>query len=801
MITKETNNTVESYNNKSNIFLNISRYIIFWPYFLISIIFFLLISFTYLRYAEYIYSANAKIEIIDKAQDSEMSLPTSMTIFNRSMINLENEMGVLNSVSLHKKTIKFLKSNVRFYTIGNIKTSENFEDNWFDDFNLTYNIDTDTIANYLYFNLEYDDGNLKITQINDDNIVQSYSFKSLSTLGQNHDLPFDIEINSPNIPFKKSITFEPVDKTVKRVLKNFQAQQVGTESDQLSLVYFSNEKDLATSYLNRLIYEFDLDGIEDRRLEYKRTIEFVDNRADFLSIELEKIENTKRDFKRLNKLTDIKSDALINIDQQSIYNADLFKSKSQKDLVEILKNSIDNSSFEFLPVNIGIDESNINNLIISYNDIVKNRNRLLLTAGPNNKFILNLENQLSNFLVAINKSVDNYLLSLNQNIESIKNKEKEFVNIYKSIPEKEKILRSIERELEIKESLFLLLIQKREEAAINFAVIKPSLKIIDVASVSDAPIYPNKYVIYTAALILGVFLPSLFFYIRFYTDTKIHIKSQLEDLLNDGIPVIAEIPYINDDKELTTIASKLSVRSPILESVRMLLANFKFSLSLREHDKENDAISILVSSSVKGEGKTLVSTNISSVLSMTNKVLLIGSDLRNPQIHKILNKSKDDFKGITNIIYDNNIDNYKDYLIKEGDLDILLSGDIPPNPSEILSSSGYERLIKLVKKDYDYIIIDSAPCLLVSDTFEISKFVDYTFYIVRSNHTDSKLCEFINECSSQNKLNKINIVFNSVGKSTKYGYKYGYQYGYKYGYKYGYSYNYGYGYGYEEDKD
>jgi len=781
---------------KTNWLLIISRYLVFWPYFLISVIVFVSATFIFLRYAEYTFLATSRIEIIDKAQDSEMSLPTSMTIFNRSMINLENEIGVLKSYSLHEKTVKHLKSNVRYFTTGNIKTSENYIYNWFDEFTIDFKIDTDTIVKSQHYILENNNGILKISKYKDDDLVKSYQFENLSTNNKNHDLPFEITINKSSPKFNKTIVFDPLKKTIYEVLKNFDVSVSGTDSDQLNLNYFKNDKDIAITYLDRLIYEFDQDGIEDRRLEYKRTIEFVDSRAEFLSLELEKIENRKRDFKKSNKLTDIKSDASINIDQQSLYNADLFKSKSQKDLVEILKNSIATSKFEYLPVNIGITENRINELIVEYNDLLKKRNRFLLTAGPSNKFLINIENQLSNFLEIIKKSVDNYIISLDKNIKNIREKENEFLNVYTSIPEKEKILRSIERELEVKESLFLLLIQKREEAAINFAVVKPSIKIIDNASVSELPISPNKYIFIISSILIGLFIPFIILYILFYTDNKIHIKSHLEERL-ENIPVIAEIPYINDKNTLNTIAHKLTTRSPLLESVRMLLANLNFTFSLSEKSNSSAKI-ILVTSSVKGEGKTLVSTNFSSVLSNNNRVILIGADLRNPQIHKIINKDKNKFKGVSNIIYENNMGNYAKYVLKEGNLDILLSGDIPPNPSEILSSERFKKLIDIVSKDYDYVIIDSAPCLMVSDTFEISKYIDCTLYIARANFTEIKLCEFINECSSQNKLKNVNVVLNSVGKSGSYGYKYGYQYGYKYGYKYSYNYGYGYGYGQEQ---
>ena len=173
--------------------------------------------------------------------------------------------------------------------------------------------------------------------------------------------------------------------------------------------------------------------------------------------------------------------------------------------------------------------------------------------------------------------------------------------------------------------------------------------------------------------------------------------------------------------------------------------------------------------------------------------------IRNPQIHKIISKEKN-IKGLSDILYKNDSSNYKNYLIKEGNLEILLSGTIPPNPSELLASSRFEDFIKILRKDYDYIFIDSAPCLLVSDTFEISKLADVSLYVIRSNYTSKDLLNFITENHELGKLKNISLILNSVGNSSAYGYKYGYQYGYKYGYKYGYNYGYGYGYTAEKEK-
>ena len=774
------------------------RYLNFWPWVLLSLIISILSAYTFLRYAQYEYLSSAKIEILDKAQDSEMALPTSMTIFNRSMINLENEIGVLSSFSLNKKVINSLNGNIKYFTVGTIKTSEDHPDEWFDNYNLTMKIGSDEVKNNLVFEIETFDDSFTISQLIGDYIDKKYEFQNFSTYGVDHELPFDISLSSPANETKKRIVIYTLENAVKSYtekLKIFsEKNNANKSSDQLIVSLRHTNRRISEDYINRLILEFDRDGVQDRQFEYKRTMDFVDSRSSLLKSELEQIEIRKSNFKKDNNLSNLESDATNLIQEQLNYDSELFNAQSQKDLSDILKESVLNKKYDYLPVNIGLESDVINTIIAEHNNLIREREVFLVSAGSNNTSVKNIERQIDNYIKSIVTSIENYQKNIDIKIDNLTSKENELASFYSMVPENEKILRSIERELNVKEALFLLLLQKREEAAINFAVIKPSIKIIDSAISGNFPISPNSRFIYFISALIGFIFPIAIIYLRFLFDNKIHTKAQLAELVNSEIPIVGEIPFLNSKKDSETLISSLS-RSSLAESVRMLSSNLKYSLILNK-TKKNAQVT-LITSSIKGEGKTIISSNLASLLSESQKVLLIGADLRNPQIHKLINTDKDRV-GLADLIYKSKFNQYKDYLIKVKNLDILLSGSIPPNPSELLSSDNFEEFINIVKSDYDHIIVDSAPCLLVSDTFEIAKFADLSVYVVRANFSENNLIEFINEVKTQNKLNNVSLVLNSVGNSKSYGYKYGYQYGYKYGYKYGY--NYGYGYGYSEDK-
>ena len=654
----------------------------------------------FLRYASYKFETSTTIQIIDKSQDNEMALPTAMTIFNRSMVNLENDIGVLESFSLHSNVVKTLNSNAKFFDVGLVKTTENHRDEWIKAYNLDFKIELDTVQTLNKYIIEKGSQELFIKHYDlKDNLIEEYVFQK-DTYEKSHNLPFELNIDESINNFKKQLIIYPFSQVVKEFQKLIQISPTSNDSDQLKIsMKYVNFK-VAEDYLNTLSEKFDEDGVKDRKLEYRRTIDFVDSRSIFLKEELQIIEKAKKDFKEKNNLSDIKSDGILNANQRVSYDSELFKAKSQLDLTIIFEENFFSENFRLIPLDIGIENSTINQAILEYNNAIKARDKFLISAGPKNSFVLNLEKQILSFSNNIKVSIKNYKKSLQSTINNIEQKEKEFSDQFSNLPENQKILRSIQRELEIKESLFLLLLQK-EEVSINLAVVKPAIKIIDSARSTDSPVYPRSLIVYLIAFSLSIAIPSIIIFIILFFDNKIHIKSQLVAAL-DEIPIIGEIPHSNDSKRLSSISTSKS-RDPITESVRMVLANLNFLLFDKKNKRNNV---ILVTSSVKGEGKTLISVNTSKLLSFKfKKVLLIGADLRNPQIHKFINVDKS-VKGLSNYIYSNNL-NWKDLIHKNDGLDILLSGAIPPNPTELLSSEKFKNLIKEISLHYDYIVIDS----------------------------------------------------------------------------------------------
>ena len=285
--------------------------------------------------------------------------------------------------------------------------------------------------------------------------------------------------------------------------------------------------------------------------------------------------------------------------------------------------------------------------------------------------------------------------------------------------------------------------------------------------------------IYLGSILVGLLLPFGIVYLTFLLDTKIHNKEDIEKI-NPTIPVIAEIPIIKKEDE--KIFRNPNNNSVLAESFRILSSNTNFILPKNKQGKI-----ICCTSTIKGEGKTHVSVNLSLALSSINKkVLLIGSDLRNPQIHNHINEDKHQ-EGLSNFLYDENY-NWRDAVLcgfkMHTNHHIILSGSIPPNPTNLLTNGRFKILLDEAKEEYDYIVIDTAPTILVSDTMLISKYADATIFVTRADYTDKKLLNFSRDLFNSGKVKNMVYVINAVGANKSYGY--------------GYSYNYGYGYGYDE---
>ena len=762
----------------------VSRYFSFWPWFVLSSCICVSTCLIYLRYTQNTYESSTKILILDKKQTLE--LPTDD--FFGDKINLENEIETIKSFPIIERVVKKLNLCYEFYELGNIKDSRALNV----PFTYEFLVPVDSILVNQVYELEFGSNQLTIYSEMDDS---TYTFQNHFTSNSSHNLPFEILPSSllthQNLGKKYNLTLSTLYSKVNQLKDLLTITNVGKKSEIITISLLSDNTSYAEDLLNELVNIYSQDGISDRRLVHKKTVDFINDRFVLLSHELDSIELQKQIFKFDNDLVNIDMDANLSQNLRSESDQTLFQLETQISIAELLLKSAKNQYGNLFPANIGLENQGINEIIRDYNNKVLQSKDLSTNGGENNPSVKFLSSSITDLKENITQSVLTYIQQLEKTRQQLIFQNKKYSMQVSSLPEKEKELRSIERSQEIQESLYLFLLKRREEAEVNYAITESSTKVVEYAISGRDPISPNRQVVFLSGILLGLFIPFSILYLIFLFDTKLHHKKDVELVFPDH-PVLAEIPDIKDlDNK---IFNNPNNRSTIAEASRILASNAQYLLG---KDGGNGSGKVILSTStIKGEGKTFVALNLSLALaSLNKKVLLIGADLRNPQIHNYINLNKSS-EGLTNYLFDNTF-NWKSALKNHfKDLpthDVLIGGAIAPNPVQLLTNGNLEALLNEAKKSYDFIILDCAPTLLVTDTLLISQLADATVYLTRANFTEKELMEYPKKLIEENKLKNVGFVLNGLGSGKAYGYGYGYTYGYKYGY------NYGYGYGYNSD--
>jgi len=757
------------------------KYLSYWKYFLISSAIALCVAYFHIRYINPVFLIEAKIKILEE-NNRGLKLPIELLGLksSRTGINLENEMETMKTRKLLGPVVTQLNLTSTYSVKGKIRDSQL----WNTPITVTAVVEENTSFRPFVINIK----------IKKDGYVLSEKGAKPFTLSGSHvrtkirniELLIEPNVHSNNILYDKNIDSEGIDVKIvpfKMAVGNLvgiiNVSNVGKESDILSIKINDVNTDRGIAVVDKIVEVFNDDGINDRRFINKKTVEFIDDRFKNLKFELDSIENEKRDFKKSKVISFIEADAAVDVAQKANSDGALFLVETQIALSNMLKEAVNKSKFSIIPANIGLENSIINDLISQYNTLILQRERIVQSAGKFNPVLEGLDSQISVLKSNIDESIFTYTKQLKISLSQQQSNFIKSSDNVLQIPSEEKTLRNIERQQMIKENLYLLLLQKREESAIAYAVTSPSIKIIEYANASSSPILPQVKIIFLVALFIGLAIPFSFIFIYNLLDTKIKDVNEIIARKSE-IPVIAETPFFKDFK----LFKDKNDRSVHAESFRILSSNVNFSLPLKE---DNVGQVILVTSSIMGEGKTFIASNLSFAFASYNKkVLLVGADMRKPKLDLALEMIKPD-KGLSTYLHDKNT-TWKDVVVKNNlfneNVDVIFCGIIPPNPSSIISNGRFESFINAAKLEYDYIVIDSAPTIYVNDTFLIGNNADLTLYLLRQDHTEKQLIDYCETLKETAKLKNIVFVFNGSMLKTGYGYGRGYNYGYGYGYSY-----------------
>jgi len=767
-------------NNPSEFDINalIKPYLSRWYWFIIGIVLAVVLAVLYIKTSVPVYNVRSAVLIKDAKKSlgagvGNMGVLEGLSGFGGMSTNsIENELEVFKTKKLARDIVEINHLQTSIYSTSSIVKKELFGD-------------TSPIIVHIVnekknkefpkesFNIRFEKGKILLQS-------EEYNFDQAIEYGRSISLPFANIIITKNNFFDKEksgdigndleVYFSTLEGAASGVQKLIQVDLADKDATIINLSVNYPQTDKAKKIINSLIDSYNKDAILDKNSEAQKTKEFIDQRIGKISVELGNVETEKERFKTDHKITDLMTEAKINLES----SADARKKQLELDAQLELNNDLisylnKQNSYQLLPVNIGLENHESNTNIAAYNKLILDRNRLLENATPQNPLILDITQQINSMKRSVAESLEKNKVALQFALNEYQSEQNKIGSRITKIPYQEKLFRSLERQQQIKESLFLLLLQKREETAISLAVVAPKARIVEPAFIADKPVAPKKMIILLIALVLGSIIPFAIIYLKELFNTKINSKNDLK-LLTE-IPIVAEIPAINKNADHIV---KRNDFSQLAESFRILTTNIGFLLP-----KTLESKIIFVTSSIKGEGKTFVSMNLAlSLTNSNNKVVIVGTDIRNPQLQRY-NGGKNPGKGLTEYLYDKNT--FVDEILFKNPAndrcDIIYSGTIPPNPTELLTNGRLGILLEELRASYDYIIVDTAPLLLVTDTFTFVKYADLELYVTRSNFTDKKLIEFANDSLESGKLNNVAFILNDVTKQNfGYGNKYGYGY-------------------------
>lgn len=753
-----------------------------WLLFIVFILLALAIAFYYNKTAAHVYRLSSRVLVNDHSDPLDRVNVLNVSLYN-DPYKLENEIGVLKSTGLKKRTLKQLDFFVEVFDHGYLRPIELYKDA---PFTINYIPTNNQLVN-CEFHLEFiSDTSFTIFASNSDVPIYNYSkwqtqgtvpnFEIADTIflgdtiqGEN----YCFTVSPGNIPRLSNKKFSFFFRSLNYLASAFGETDIditsGSSIINVQLKYTNIAK--AELYLNMLVRNYLQKGIERENIIAQRTIDFIDFQLTTLIDSLQLSERRLQDFRSANQIVSIDYQAEQAYQRSSELNRQKAALSMQKRYLNYLLGTLKNTQVALdelvAPSTLGIDDAVLNNLVLELMAMYNERTELTLNTKKNNPYISSLDDKIESQRVKLIENVGNILQATNISLEGVLAETNEVKSELTKLPKDQQELLRFERKFELNDELYTYLLTRRSEMQIKKASNIPKNEVLEIAEARAAvKVKPNKKITYFGGVLLGLIVPFLLVYAKTLLNHKVQSVEDLKSFTE--IPVVGKIAKNEESNKKVVVQSATSV---IAESFRMLRANLEFIAG------DDETPVMVVSSAMKGEGKSFIAVNLAAIqASYGRKVCLVDLDLRRPRLSEYLQVVNN--QGMSNYLIGQL--SLNEILITDSDhpFDLITSGPIPPNPSELVASERLNALLGQLKKKYDYIILDSPPIGMVSDALFVLRKAGYLLLIARHNVTHRGLLGSLLEEIERNDIKNANLVYNDVPLNKKGYYRYGVRYGY-----------------------
>ena len=765
--------------------------ILHWKWFVLSLIICMGCAMIYLRYKTPVYQAYAKLLIKDDDSRGRGGKSGVLTTSNLGIMSnstgIDNEMEILSSLSIAQQAVRDLKLYVNYSLEGKVKDhliynsepiSVDLDPSHLEKLNYPISLEINRKGSSYTVTGEY---------LNPKTGVKNSIEKTITSFPTRIDTKTGIITLQSNgdrglLPEGRAlkVTILSPKSVAAKYAGSLSVSQTSKTTTIAELVLKDESPQRAVDYLRQLAICYNRQANEDKNEIAVRTEEFINGRLEKINAELGSTEGSLEEYKKRNNMVELKMNAAQAVQNQDVYSQKLAEANTQMALLNSISEYMNDPSnkYQTLPSNVGLSDASATSLIDKYNDIVITRNRLLRSASESSPTVTPLTAQLDDLTSSIQRAMIQARKSMEIERNNIANMYGRYASQTNATPEQERILTQIGRQQDVKSGLYLMLLQKREENSISLAATADKGKLIDDPQYMGK-VSPKNSMIMLIALILGLAIPAGVIFIVNFMRYKIEGHDDVAKLTS--LPIIADVAVASETaKTKADIVVHENQNNQMEEVFRSLRTNLQFVMA------ENEKV-ILFTSSTSGEGKTFTAANLAvSFALLDKKVVLVGLDIRKPRLAELF-EINDHQHGITNLLTqpDPTAADVKKQILKSGisnNLDILMAGPIPPNPAELVARKSLDQVIDILKETYDYVLIDSAPVGLVTDTLQIGRVANATVFLCRADYTPKEAFGYINDLAKEKKLPNMCVVINGIDMSKK---KYGYYYGYgRYG-KYG----------------